>query len=177
VQGGVTVAEDFVVDPKSVRALMECFAEERHVGEENGTRCVIEISEVVHNRIGQQQRVAGEELVVAEHRPTRSHAADDGRILVSLGEVDAFVNQCWMVDHIASTDIQTASCLLPRGYRRTENRASSMGSTRLVAPSLEVFFRRVVRAYEAGAFLVADGVVRAADEDRDELEFLASLDP
>lgn len=111
VQGGVAVAKDLVVDPECVCALMERFSEERHVGQEDGTGCVVEISEMAHNRVGQQQRVTGEELMVSEHCPTRSHAADDGRILVSLGQVDPFVNQCWMVDHIASTDLQTPDIL------------------------------------------------------------------
>jgi hypothetical protein len=50
----------------------------------------------------------------------------------------------------------------------------SLGETSLVAPSLEVFFSRVISAYEAGVFVVRDGRVGLADEDLDEKEFLSS---
>ena len=57
-------------------------------------------------------------------------------------------------------------------------RYSSISTTSAepVAPSLEYFFQRVLRAYEIGAFVVVDGVVQAADEDRDEFELLGSLE-
>ena len=132
VQGSVAVAKDLVVDPECIRALMECLSEERHVGQEDGTGRVVEISEVTHDRVGQQQRVTGEELVVAEHGPPGSHAADDGRVLVSLGQVDPFVNQCWMVDHVTSTDLQTPGILAVSklGARPSRRRGGSASHCR-----------------------------------------------
>lgn len=62
VQGGVAVAEDLVVDSECIRACMECFSDDRHVGWEDGTGGVVEIGEVTHDGVGHQQRVAGEEL-------------------------------------------------------------------------------------------------------------------
>lgn len=53
----------------------------------------------------------------------------------------------------------------------------SMTSAEMVAPSLEEFFHRVLLAYERVAFVVIDGVVEAADEDRGDIELLQSLSP
>lgn len=74
----------------------------------------------------------------------------------------------------AGMDALTVDCA--EGAGEVWYSSISMGSSRLVAPSLGDFFRRVVRAYETGAFLVVNGVVRAADEDRDVFDLLASLD-
>ena len=50
----------------------------------------------------------------------------------------------------------------------------STGEVSLVAPSLAMFFSRVIAAYEAGVFVVADGRVGLADEDLDEIAFLSA---
>lgn len=48
----------------------------------------------------------------------------------------------------------------------------STGEAFLVAPSLDVFFARVISAFESGVFRVDDGAVVQADEDQDEIELL-----
>ncbi len=53
----------------------------------------------------------------------------------------------------------------------------STGSCEIVTRSLEDLFYRVLLAYEGGAFVVVDGVVESADEDRYAIELLQSLAP
>lgn len=102
VEGGVAVAEDLVVDAEGVGAGVEGVADAGHVGQVLGPAGVVEVGEVVDHRVGEQEAVASEELVVAEHGPSRRHPTDHSGVRTAAGGVDSFVDEGGVACHLVS---------------------------------------------------------------------------
>ena len=64
----------------------ERIADEHHVGEKLRARSpAARLLQIRNHRVGQQERVAPDELPLAEHRPARGQARDDARIAGARG--------------------------------------------------------------------------------------------
>lgn len=82
----------------------------------------------------------------------------------------SLTGKSWFPVLLAGIDALAVDCA--EGAGQVWYSSIELSSARLIAPSLSDLFHRIVRAYETGVFLVVDGVVEAADEDRDELDLL-----
>ena len=88
----VLVPEDGVVDAHGVRHGEHGIAERRHVGKEGGTLRAFQRIERRHDRIRQQQAIAGQYLAFAQHGPARGEARDEARVPARPQRVDTSMN-------------------------------------------------------------------------------------
>ncbi len=92
VQRGIQVAEDRVVDAHRARDREHRVAQRRHVGQESGALRAREGIQRGHDRVGQQQAVAGQHLALAEHGPARGESRNESRVAAGAQRVDAAVD-------------------------------------------------------------------------------------